>query len=228
MKKLLALLLALVMVFGMIACGAEVNSPEVDDQEVTENKADDGTEADVGEEAPVEETPAVEEEEKEEEEDKIVEEEPEEEPEEEDDFDAQALAEEFVDCLFTPDVAGLFDMMPMDVMLAMLEEQGITEDLDAMIAELQAEAEAGYADFEGIDLDWNVSVTSEEVVDEEELEEINVIYSEIGVEVEKAIVVTAETTMMIMGTESETETLNLTFIMIDGIWYLDPNTTDVF
>jgi len=204
MKKLIALLLALLMMFSLIACGTE-----------TEEDKTDADEAEVEVETEVETEEEVEVEEEEEEEDLFA------------SFDAAIYTEAFVGAMFTPDMGFIFnDMAPAAVSDKLVEVTG-EEEFNAMIDEMNASIQV-MIDEMAAQGDWNyrVDILSETVLTEEEIADLVVNYEDLALDlaIEAAVTVEADIVAIVAGEEAPVTSLPVTFICIDGEWFLDLST----
>ena len=206
MKKLIALLLALLMMFSLIACGTETEEDKTDADEA-EVEVETEVEAEVETEEEVEE--------EEEEEDLFA------------SFDAAIYTEAFVGAMFTPDMGFIFnDMAPAAVSDKLVEVTG-EEEFNAMIDEMNASIQV-MIDEMAAQGDWNyrVDILSETVLTEEEIADLVVNYEDLALDlaIEAAVTVEADIVAIVAGEESPVTSLPVTFICIDGEWFLDLST----
>ena len=196
MKKFLALMLALLMVFSMVACAKE--EVKEDDAEIEE------VETEVKVEEEVEEVE--------------VEEEEEEAPE----LDAEAMIQYIADAMFREvDASLIFDLFHEDVIALLQLYSG--EEYDAMIESLNEELEATIETLNDVEWDYEVVILEETALNDDEIAELQAMYDEamMDIIVEEGVSVEAQIVLS-SGDQEETQDVSVVFTLVDGEWYLDP------
>ena len=143
----------------------------------------------------------------------------------------ETIVEKFMNCFIDADVKVAFDLVSPEMLEFALEDEGMTEeDLDEMVDELNSQLEEMYEYVEemtGEKLKMTYEIANETDMDEEDLEYIQSVYDEADIEIEAAKVYDVDLIMEIAG-ESQTETMEVTVVKIDGQWYLEPSSLDSF
>jgi len=129
-----------------------------------------------------------------------------------------------VEGIFSGNAMLLFDSMNPDVLAVLMPIDSMAEeDLTVIADDLNAGMSEMMAQYESVDAQLSFAVTAEADV---ALEEMDLSICEAAaVEVEAAKTVTVTLTASSEQIEEDyVQDIPLTFVMIDGVWYLDPST----
>lgn len=137
---------------------------------------------------------------------------------------AKAVAESFMEALIDSDAKAMFDLLPDEVVDAMLEETGMTksewkEELDYM-SESLAENMADMEDYYGGKIKITYEIADEYDLDDDELEYLQENYEELDIKVKDAKVLEIDATMK-AGDYEEDDSMELIVIKVGSNWYLD-------
>ena len=135
----------------------------------------------------------------------------------------------FVQAQANMDIRAVLDLMPEQFVTYTLEEEGYSqEELDEFIAEFEEyfqEAKEYLAEYLGEEWEATYQIASEENYLEEDLEDINDYYNELGFDMEVTAAKEVEVVVEYKGTEaSESMDLDMYLVEIDGAWYIDFET----
>lgn len=135
----------------------------------------------------------------------------------------------FVQAQADMDIRAMLDLMPEQFVTYTLEEEGYSqEELDEFIAEFDEyfqEAKEYLTEYLGEDWEATYQIASEENYLEEDLEDVNEYYKDLGLDLEVTAAKEVELVVEYKGTEdSETMDLDMYLVEIDGVWYIDFET----
>lgn len=135
----------------------------------------------------------------------------------------------FVQAQADMDIRAMLDLMPEQFVTYMLEEEGYSEeDLEEFIAEFDEyfqEAKEYMAEYLGEEWEATYQIASEENYLNEDLEDVNDYYEELGFDMEVTAAKEVEVVVEYKGTEeSETMDLDMYLVEIDGVWYIHYET----
>ena len=133
----------------------------------------------------------------------------------------EAVAEEFVSCMFDGDMVGVMELMPEEVLDFIAEEEDM--DVDEMIEEMEDEmADA----MDMVDMEYTIEEVGEaEYYKKKDLKKLRENYEDMDIEIEDAAEVEVTLLMEAYGMEMP-QSMTVVVIQVDGDWYIDMSSVE--
>lgn len=142
----------------------------------------------------------------------------------------ESIAEKAVDCIIDADAAGLVDLLPDELVEALMEEEDMTRK--EMISELQDTLDDQIKQMDRRYDNWKITYEIDEVEDlsRREIRTLTDAYDDyynVDIDVTEGKRITFELTRIADG-DTDRYTKDLVVIKVDGSWYLDMYYSDMF